>query len=136
MSYEVINSSVVIPDPGADNKQLFIMQAPAFEKGGGVTLLEAVFVNGAATGAGTSFSLALHKYSNAGTPAVNGTIAPAIGGTAETIWADAVPQAFVLDNDHVFLDSGEWLVLDYQEDNAAEPTNGVLNFKYVMGRGG
>ncbi len=136
MSYEVFNTSVVIPDPGGDDKQLFIMRAPSNAKGGGITLTEAYFVNGAAVGAGTTFTLGLLKYSNAGTPAVNGTIAPAIGGTAATVWEDAVPQAFVLDNDQVFLDAGEWLVLDYQEENASLPTNGVLNFKYVMGKGG
>ena len=126
--------SAVIPDPGADNKQIFLYQAPTDAKGGGVRLQSAVAVNGAATGAGTSFSFALHKYSNAGTPAVNGTIAPAIGGTAATIWADAVPQAFVLDDDYTFLDAGEWLVLDYQEDNASAPTNSVVTANLQMGK--
>ena len=115
---ERIAISTIVPDPGGDNKQIFLYQAPTNAKGGGVRLHSASAVNGAATGAGTSFSFALHKYSNAGTPAVNGTIAPAIGGTAATIWAYAVPQAFVLDDDYTFLDAGEWLVLDYQEDNA------------------
>ena len=126
--------SMVIPDPGADDKQLFVYKAPSNSNGGGSRLLAAEFVNGAATGAGISFSLALHKFSAAGTPAVNGTIAPAIGGTAATIWADAVPQAFVLDTDYTFIDAGEYVVLDYQEDNAAAPTNGVLTMHFQMGK--
>ena len=125
--------SVLIPDPGADDKQIFIYKAPTDSLGGGARLKAAQVVNGAATGAGTSFSFALHKYSNAGTPAVNGTIAPAIGGTAATIWADAVPQAFVIDTDYSFIDAGEYIVLDYQEDNAAAPTNCVVTLHMEMG---
>jgi len=126
--------SHVIPDPGGDNKQLFIFKAPSNALGGGVRLMAADAVNGAATGAGTSHSFALHKYSAAGTPAVNGTIAPAIGGTAATIWADAVPQEFVIDTDYNFIDAGEWVVLDYQEDNASAPTNSTVNLHFQMGK--
>lgn len=125
--------SMVIPDPGADNKQLFLYRAPSDGLGGGVRVKSGYFTNGAATGAGTSFSVALHKYSNAGTPAVNGTIAPAIGGTAATIWAAGVPQAFVINSTYGFLDAGEWLVLDYQEDNASAPTNGVVTVLLEVG---
>lgn len=126
--------SSVIPDPAGDNKKLFLYKAPSDSLGGGVRVLSASAVNGAATNAGTSFSFALHKYSNAGTPAVNGTIAPAIGGTAATIWADAVPQAFVVDSDQAFLDAGEWLVLDYQEDTAGNPTNAVVTVHLQFGK--
>lgn len=126
--------TVPVPDPGADDKQIFLYQAPTDALGGGVRVLSATAVNGAATGAGTSFSYALHKYSSAGTPAVNGTIAPAIGGTAATIWADAVPQAFVVSETYAFLDAGEWLVLDYQEDNASAPTNSTVTVNFAMGK--
>ena len=130
---DTFNIQVLVPDPGADDKQIFLYQAPTDSLGGGVRVLAASAVNGAATGAGTSFSFALHKYSSAGTPAVNGTIAAAIGGTAATIWADAVPQSFSIDADYSFLDAGEWLVLDYQEDNASAPTNCVVNVTAQMG---
>ena len=126
--------SHVIPDPGGDNKQLFLFKAPTNALGGGVRLLDAYAVNGAATGAGTSFSFALHKFSAAGTPAVNGTIAAAIGGTAATIWADAVPQQFTVDADYSFLDAEEWIVLDYQEDNTSAPTNAVVVLHMQMGK--
>lgn len=123
--------SMVIPDPGGDDKQLFLFKAPADNKGGGITIIEAVGVNGAATGAGTTFTYQLLKYSAAGTPAVSGTISDVIGGTA-TPWADAVPQPFTLAT--VFVDGGEWVVLDYQEVNTAAPTNSTLIVKYVMGK--
>lgn len=126
--------SSVIPDPGGDNKKLFLYRAPSDSLGGGVRVLSAYAVNGAATGAGTSFSYQLLKYSNAGTPAVNGTISAAIGGTAATIWADAVPQAFTVDADQAFLDAGEWLVLDYQEDTAGNPTNSVVTVNLAVGK--
>lgn len=105
--------TVNLPDPGADNKQEIVFTAPTDALGGGVRIL-----SGRATtmttlsGAGTTFTLALHKYSNAGTPAVNGTIAAAIGASG---WAAGVPQAFTIDSDYSFLDAGESLVIDYQE---------------------
>jgi len=126
--------TVIVPDPGGDNKQIFLYQAPTDSLGGGVTVHSAAAVNGAATGAGTSFSFALHKYSSAGTPAVNGTVAAAIGGTAATIWASAVPQSFSIDTSVNFLDAGEWLVLDYQEDNAGNPTNATVTVWLQLGK--
>ena len=131
---EIFAISSVIPDPGGDNKQIFLYQAPTDSLGGGVTVLSGAAVNGAATGAGTSFSFALHKYSSAGTPAVNGTVAAAIGGTAATIWAALVPQSFTIDTSVNFLDAGEWLVLDYQEDTAGNPTNATVTVQLQMGK--
>jgi len=119
-------------DPGADDKQLFVLKAPSDSIGGGVRLLAAYAVNNAATAAGTTFTLALHKYSSAGTPAVNGTIAAAVGGTAD-YWADSVPKSFTLDSDYTFLDAGEWLVADYQEVATGSPTAGSLVVQYALG---
>ena len=121
--------SIPIGDPGGDDKQLFLFKAPAFAKGGGITVIGGAVVNGAALTAGTVFTAALHKYSSAGTPAVNGTIAPAIGASG---WADAVPIPFVVTD--TFLDSGEWLVLDYQEIGSGNPTNCFVEIHYVMGK--
>ncbi len=123
--------SIPVADPGGDNKQLFAFRAPSDALGGGITVIGISGVNGAATNAGTTFTLQALKYSNAGTPAVNGTISNAIGGTAAP-WADAVPKDF--SPTHTFMDAGEWLVLDYQEIAAGNPTNFMLNVHYVMGR--
>lgn len=133
MAIDVYQVTVALGDPAGDNKQLFALQAPSDAHGGGLTIVEAGIVNGAATGAGTSFGVALHKYSNAGTPVVNGTIAAAIGGTA-TPWAAGVPQTFTLDSSHVFVDAGEWVVLQYNEQSSGNPTNATAQIKYVMGR--
>lgn len=133
MSFPVHSVNVALGDPGADNKQLFALKAPSDAKGGGVTIVGAYVVNGAATGAGTSFSLALHRYSSAGTPALNGTIGGTIGGTG-TPWAAGVPQNFTVNDSYSFLDAGEWAVLQYNEQTAGNPTNGFAVIQYVMGR--
>jgi len=134
MAMEVKALSFPMPDPGADNKVMLVLKAPDAGLGGGLTILAADACDIAATGAGTSFSLALHRYSTAGTPAVNGTIAAAIGGTAATIWAAGVPQAFTIDADYAFLNAGEWLAVDYQEDNTSAPTNLFINVWYALGK--
>jgi hypothetical protein len=129
----IFTVSTIVPDPGGDNKQIFLYRAPSGSLGGGVRVLGGAAVNGATLGAGTSFSFQLLKYSSAATPVVNGTVCAAIGGTAATFWTSAVPQAFVIDAAHSFLDAGEWLVLDYQEDNAGNPTNCGLTIELAMG---
>jgi len=134
MAFDVKTLSISIPDPGGDNKQLFVLQAPTDAHGGGLRILEASASNGATMNAGTSFSLALHKYSSAGTPAVNGTIAAAIGGTAATYWTIKIPQDFTIDDDYAFLDAGEWLVVDYQEDGSGNPTACFLTLSYLVGK--
>ena len=132
MAFDVKILSIPISDPeGADTLLLF--KAPTDSQGGGIRLLAAEAVNHAATGSGTSFSYALHKYSNAGTPAVNGTISDTIGGTASP-WADSVPKSFTLDSDYTFIDAGEWVALSYVEQTNGAPTNGVISLKYVMGK--
>lgn len=132
-SFNVNTVTVPLGDPAGDNKQIFALSAPADNLGGGITILSGYVVNGAATGAGTSFSIALHKYSNAGTPAVNGTIAAAVGGTAAPFVAGA-PQAFTIDENHRFVDAGEWVVLQYNEQTAGNPTNATAVIHYAMGR--
>lgn len=130
----IFTVSVPVPDPGGDNKQIFLYRAPSDGLGGGVRVLSASAVNGATLGAGTSFSYQLLKYSNAATPVVNGTISAAIGGTAATFWTSGVPQAFTIDSDYSFLDAGEWLVLDYQEDTAGNPTLSTVSVTLQMGK--
>lgn len=127
--------SVTFPvsDPGGDNKQLFLYKAPTDGHGGGVRLLEAYAVNGAATDAGTTFTFALHKYTNAGTPALSGTIAAAIGGTAAP-WAAKVPKAFTVDSDTSFLDAGEWMVCQYGEVANGSPTLASVTCLFQVGK--
>ena len=138
MTLEVHNVTVALGDPGADNKQLFVLKAPSDANGGGLRLLSgnvvvATSITNSLGVGGTTFTLALHKYSGAGTPAVNGTIAAAVGGTAVG-WTANVPQAFTLNADYSFVDAGEWVVLQYNELNAANPTGGYAVLHYVMGR--
>jgi len=126
--------STCITDPGAGDKHIFLYQAPTASLGGGVRVVSAS-AHSQSQGAGTSFSLALHKYSSAGTPAVNGTIAAAIGGTASgSVWVEGVPQAFTIDADYAFLDAGEWLVVDYQEDAALAVVGANITVNLQVGK--
>jgi hypothetical protein len=129
-------------DPGGDNKQLFLLRAPSAAFGGGITILSGEAVQGAAAAlsqgvGGTTFTLALHKYTNAGTPAVYGTIAAAIGGTAVG-WGAGVPNAFTITTSGStnYLSAGEWLVCQYNEINAGNPVNATICIRYILGRGG
>lgn len=130
-SFDTKTLVVNLGDPGGDDA-LLVLRAPTAEEGGGITILGAYAVNHAATNGGTSFSLALHKYTNAGTPAVSGTIAPPIGGTSDP-WASAVPKSFTIDGDHARIDAGEWLAIDYTEQTSGSPTNGFVTIHYQLG---
>ena len=122
--------NVRFPDPGGDDT-MFVYRAPV--NGGGRRLIGASFVNFATTSGGTTFTLTLHKYSNAGTPAVNGTLSAALGGTAD-YWADGVPKDFTLTDAQCFLDAGEWLAVVYAEQSTGNPTNGLLNLEFGPGK--
>lgn len=125
-------ASYAVADPTADNKKLFLLRAPDDDNGGGIRLVGAYAVNEAAlAGAGTTFTFALHKYSSAGTPAVNGTISNTIGSATQ--WEALVPQEFTLDSDYSFIDAGEWVVLQYNELNSANATRATVVLQYVMG---
>lgn len=132
MSFDVHILSIPVPDPGGDDT-ILLFKAPEDAAGGCIRLIDAEAVNHAATGSGTSFSYALHKYSNAGTPAVNGTITAAIGGTASP-WADGVPKAFTIDSTYGVIDAGEWVALVYAEQSAGNPTKSHITLHYVMGK--
>ncbi len=112
-----------------DNVHGAILKAPLGGEGGGITILRAYAVNGAATDSGTSFSLALHNFGTAGT-AVEGTIAAAIGGTADP-WVAAKPKEFTLSDPIV--GAGEWVYLDKQEDSSSDPTRACVVIEYLMG---
>lgn len=130
MAQDYIPVSVAFTDPNADDKQIPIVKAAADVYGGGLRLLSAEAYSTDSEGAGTTFTLQLMKYSNAGTPAVNGTVSAAVGASG---WSAGVPQAFTLDTDYTFLDEGEYLMVDYQEDGG-DPT-GVVVVNAILVRG-
>ena len=141
-SMQVISYTYALGDPGADNKQLYLLRAPSAAFGGGLTILSGEAVQGGTVTnslgvGGTTFTLALHKYTNATTPAVYGTIAAAIGGTAVG-WGAGVPNAFTITTSGStnYLSPGEWVVLQYNEVNAGNPTNATVCIRYILGRGG
>lgn len=114
-----------------------ILQAPSNANGGGIRLVSASVVNGAAHGAGTAAALQLENWGTAGTAikTTGGTIAVAIGGTADPLAANT-PKSFTFNAtsaDESFLDAGEWLVLRKTETNSADFTRGILSIQYKMG---
>lgn len=128
---------ITVPLPAADwggDVACPILRAPDAEDGGGLTILSAYAVNGAATTSSTAFALALHNYGTAGTAikaGAAGTVAAPIGGTADTFAAGA-PKAFTISN--AFLAAGEWLALVKTEEGDSDPTRGVVVLSYVMGK--
>ena len=130
MAMDFYSKQIPFPDPGAGDTFL-VYRAP--ENGGGERLINASFVNAAATSGGTTFTLTLQKFSNAGTPAVNGTVSSALGGTTD-YWADGVPKDFTLTDAYCFLDAGEWLAVVYSEQSTGNPTRGFLNLEFARGK--
>ena len=97
-----------------------LWQAPTDGQGGGLTLQGA-----ALHGAVGTITAALYTLSSAGTPAINGTIAAAFGGTL----AVGVPvNATITDG---FVDGGEWVGV-VTVGNAVEGQ--FLSMRYQMGR--
>jgi hypothetical protein len=132
---EINTVTLVLPDPGGDDVQFYAMRAPSDAQGGGARIVGGYAVNNATLAAGTTnyFGLQLLRYSNIGTPAVNGTIADTIGGST-TGWADGVPQSFTIDDDYSFIDAGEWVVVQYNEAGTGAPTQMTVTLQYEMGK--
>lgn len=121
--------SWVINDPAATNKQIFLMRAPVALE---ITGARAIAQN--AGGAGTASSYALHIYSTASTPALAGTVAAAVGGTASaTRFAAGVPQTYTISEGT--LAAGQWLVCQYDETNDNTEVNVTIHVDYVLGVG-
>lgn len=131
MAFNTQTLCIPVEDPAGDDT-ILLFKAPSNAQGGGIRLLSAHAVNMAATNSGTSFSYALHKYSSAGTPAVNGTISDTIGGTTSA-WADGVPKDFTLTAAQTFIDAGEWLALVYAEQGSGNPTRSHIVIQYLLG---
>lgn len=138
MAFQPLLVTIPLHDIGGDNRQVFAVKAPTDAQGGGITLVHAEAISSTSIAnsvgvGGTTFTLALHKYSSAGTPAVNGTIAAAVGGTAQG-WTANVPRVFSIDEDYAFLDAGEYLVIQYNEVNAGNPVAGQVHLTFQVGR--
>jgi hypothetical protein len=131
MSLNYKSVPINFPDPGAADT-FFVYRNHETGGSGAQTLVAASFVNQAATSGGTTFTLTLHKYSNAGTPAVNGTISAALGGTTD-YWADGVPKDFTLTAAQCVLQPGEWIACVYAEQSTGNPTRAMLNLEFVEG---
>lgn len=131
MDYNIL--SVSLSEAAGDDASLYVLKAPSAANGGGLTILEAYVIDEGATTSGTSWAVALHKYSSAGTPAVNGTIAAAIGGTSDP-FAKGVPKTFTIAAAYRFLDAGEWLVIEKTEDNSSDPTHGYVTVSWIPGK--
>lgn len=111
MSFAFYDQKVVtvsFGDPGGDDVQLLLYKAPE-----AMQVVSAVLQASTAHAAGTAGEFALHNYGTGGT-AVEGTVAVAIGGTAEaTRIAANTPEAWTISD--ATLEVGEYLYLDYQE---------------------
>lgn len=111
--------NVIIPFDGLNDGTRLGFQVPAAL--GGITV-----VAGNVHAEGTA-NVTLVTMTSAGTPAVSGTIAAAVGGTA----TDGVPYALTISDGWV--DGGEWVAV--QENNVGTPTRGHVALTYVQGRG-
>lgn len=130
MDVNIISYALSGADWAGDDVNGRILQAPAADAGGGITILWAEFVNEAATTAGTAFALELVNYGTSGT-VLGGTV-DSIGGTAD-VFVAGLPKAFD-DAAGYHLAAGEWLVLNKTETNSSDPTRGVLSIGYIMGK--
>jgi hypothetical protein len=93
-------------------------------QGGGITVLEA---NLLAPSAGTVIGGLLVTMSDAGTPAINGTVG-AFAGTVVT--AAGVPGEATISS--AFVDSGYWIGFD--QTSGTVPAGTFIVLSYVMGR--
>jgi hypothetical protein len=107
---------------GATHRPLIYIPA----SGGGVSVIGAKVVG---SGAGTAIGLLLVKMTDAGTPAVSGTIG-AFAGTV--VYAEGVPASASISS--AFVDGGSWIGIDQTSGTA--PANAVLTLSYVMGKSG
>lgn len=136
MSMDTRVTTVLLPQTCADGATFHVLKAPTDALGGGIRIVAASAVETASgQTSGTAYALQLLKYSNAGTPAVNGTISSAnVGGTASPL-AAGVPQIWTLNSNYSFLDAGESLVVKYSEEGGAtNPTACSVTIHYLLGK--
>ena len=90
--------------------------------GGGCTVLSADFIN-----AGTAVGGVLVTMTDAGTPAINGTI----GAFAATVTASAVIPAALTISD-AYVTGGEWI--GYDQTSGTVPAGIFVSLSYIMGK--
>ena len=115
---------------GADDLG-FVFRAPAFGKGGGLTITEMYYVPMSTTSSTISHTLVPLIYSALGTPALAGTVAAGKGGTTDH-WASGVPKAFTITNGT--LAAGQWLVIHKTEATSTSDPVGYLVFTWIWGK--
>jgi len=113
----------------------FALKAPTAVNGGGITVLSAFACTNLAMAAGSSPLIRLLRYSSSGTPAVEGTIAAAVGGSGAA-WAAGVPQTFTIAD--AFVDAGEYVAIELAGTantfNAGTSNSSLyVNIQYAMG---
>jgi hypothetical protein len=113
-----------------DGVQALVMRAPSDDLGGAIRIVDAYIVNGAATGAGTSWSITLQNRGTSGTATAT-SVSNAVGGTASPFVA-GLPKQFTI-SDPV-LEAGEWLGFVKNETNSSDPARAVLTIHYMMGQ--
>ena len=90
--------------------------------GGGITVLEADFIN-----AGTAVGGLLLTMTDAGTPAISGTI----GSFAGTITESAtIPAALTVTDGYVA--AGEWI--GYDQTSGTVPAGSFISLSYIVGK--
>lgn len=108
------------------------LRAPTDALGGGLSIVSASVINGATTSGTATVTVALTKYSAAGTPALNGTIAAAVGGTASH-FTSGVPKDMTISSP--FVDAGEWVRVEVTSVDAGTVTAPAsVHISYVQGR--
>lgn len=110
-----------------------VLEFRASDIGGAVTITEAWTVNHATTQGNTSFTVELIKYSDAGTPTVLGTVAPAVGGTGDH-WTANVPKQMVISDVHDVLNTHEWIAVRQTSQNNGTATFGKVIVHFVGGK--
>ncbi len=110
-----------------------VLEFIASDIGGAITITEAWVINHADTSSNTSFTVELIRYSNAGTPAVLGTVAPAVGGTGDH-WKTNVPKQMTINDAHDVLNTHEWLAVRQTSQNNGTATLGKVIVHFVGGK--
>jgi len=110
-----------------------VLEFRASDIGGAITITEAWVINHANTSSNTSFTVELIKYSDAGTPTVLGTVAPAVGGTGDH-WTANVPKQMVINDAHDVLNTHEWLAVRQAGQNNGTATFGKVIVHFVGGK--
>lgn len=126
---DIVHSmTVVVGDPGADNKQIHLWRAPVAAE-----VLRAYIAPQNDQNAGSAGAFRLYNYGTSGT-AVAGTVTNSKGGTATASQlSGGVPVAYTISEGT--LSAGQWLVLDYQETGDWVEQQVSITFDYVLGIG-